>query len=487
MHAELSLNENVHSIECYMQSASIGRESPRMVDLLKLYCVGEFEGDIRKRIGAILEMNGLVEGGRPTSRGDDLLKNGTMDVFEEGEYQVQFIDIIPNDESCCVALERKPPSNIQRLESSGYSIDTQLYDMDQKKVVHAKGKLKRYNLEDKLRQCEMRLSLDDDSVGCKLKLGDNIEADVEVNVSSDELMHELINDYDEKRKAVIVRDLNLLTPEQKKEMNLSIQDSDQGWTSTNLYGRPLRSVRVDNLSLCTDDKLTAEKWISELRIAWWKNGFVTVDQARIDQEYWSEKLLGEKTKNLVKEGDELLISLNNSPAYWSVAAMRDLMPDRNYPVPFHISSKKNYNRLIMENVFPKKVTDELVKVIMVDPYPGHQSEKVLRYWMNGDEATEIIFLINRARSAMGGKALLSKSDLSSHARIEYDGRSKENAHSRNLILVLRDNRLKIWNIDNSIGQFNMVDGEVVTKASMKFTPEARIGEDELDKILEGLL
>ena len=165
--------------------------------------------------------------------------------------------------------------------------------------------------------------------------------------------------------------------------------------------------------------------------------------------------------------------------------MMDLMPDSEYRMPFFISSDSDFNEDIRRNIFSGEQMADLKKIVVVDSYPAHDSEKVIRNWI-GDDSHRIIFLVNRSRydSSTGNK--LEDKDLSENADLVFDDRKKTEAHSRYLILVKKNNDMAVWNMDNSIGQFRLINGDVETRTKMKFTPEPCIYDKALEKIVRGL-
>ena len=96
-----------------------------------------------------------------------------------------------------------------------------------------------------------------------------------------------------------------------------------------------------------------------------------------------------------------------------------------------------------------------------------------------------IIIINADKVNLTGNKLEDK-DLSENAELVTDDRKKSEAHSRYLILVKKNNDMTVWNMDNSIGQFRLIKGDVETRTKMKFTPEPCIYDKELEKIVRGL-
>ena len=488
MYTELLFEDESRNIQV-MMDASVERINEDLRTQLRLYLDNKIDPVIRDRVESILKNNGLISNGAATTDGDKLLSTGLFSAREYGQYQLTSLDNdFTNNDEMFISLYREWPSKAENSKKSGLIIQADLFDRDQQMMVHVSGKCSRI-VENKPLPVDFKVIAEEDHVGCKaitkFKQG-VVETDVKTQLDVQHILEKCIRDYSIPRKSIAISDISLLDQEQKASLFANFSDEDIGkMINPIVFDKQLKSFHAEGIPLCASDEHVAELWIAELRKYWWKNEFVTVKRAKFDQDYWSERLTGEKIKKLVKAEEELLEELNGSDAYWGVASMMDLMPDSEYRMPFFISPDSDYNEDIRKNIFSSEQMTDLKKIIVVDPYPAHDSEKVIRNWI-GDENHRIIFLVNSSRydSSAGNK--LENRDLSENAALIIDDRKKSEAHSRYLILVTKNNDMTVWNMDNSIGQFRLINGNVETRAKMKFTPEPCIYDKALEKIVKEL-
>lgn len=335
----------------------------------------------------------------------------------------------------------------------------------------------------------MTLTVDNEIVLCdiqpKFDDDDSSKIDVATSISPSLILREIIPDYHIGSRAIEISDFSGLDEKAQMEVSVDLDKKDIGkLVSSDFFDRQIVDVKIENLPLRASDDNVATRWISELRRYWWKDEFVDVEQARIDQEYWSEKLLGSKRNNLILEGDELLKELQDSDAFWGVASMMDLMPDSAIRVPFYISGQDDYNDIITRMVFSDIDYKNLKRVVLVDSYPGKYAETVLRKWMKNDDV-EIVFLVNDKRYNESNNKL-ERSNLKTNSRIEINHMEKKKAHSRFIIFIDKDDKLTIWNVDNSMSSFYVKNDKVMTEASMEFTPKSQLNDKDLEKIVRGL-
>lgn len=488
MYTEFLFEDESRNIQVTMD-ASVQRINEDLRTQLRLYLENKLDSVIRDRVESILSGNGLISNGAATTDGDKLLSTGLFSAREYGQYQLTSLDNdFTNNDEMFISLYRKFPSNTENMKKSGLKIQSDLFDRDQKMMVQVSGKCSRIS-EDKPLPVDFKVIIDEDDVRCKAITkfeGGAVETNVKTNLDVQHILEKCIRDYSILRKSIAVSDISLLDQEQKASLFANFSDDDIGkMINTDVFDKQLKSFHAEGIPLCASDEHVAEQWMTELRKYWWKNEFVTVKRAKFDQDYWSERLTGKKIKNLVKTDDELLEELNGSDAYWGVASMIDLMPDSEYRMPFFISPDSDYNEDIRRNIFSDEQMADLKKIVVVDPYPAQDSEKVLRNWI-GDDNCRIIFLANSSRYDSSAGSKLEDKDLSENAELVTDDRKKAEAHSRYLILVKKNNDMTVWNMDNSIGQFRLINGKVETRTKMKFTPEPCIYDKALEKIVRGL-
>ena len=335
----------------------------------------------------------------------------------------------------------------------------------------------------------MTLFIDGDDVGCKVHPDndDSTNADIEVltDLSPNSILSELIPDYHIGSHSIQISDFSNLDEKSRTELFINLNKQDIGGrVNADFFDSRVTDVKIENLPLRASDATVAARWMSELRRYWWKDEFVDVERARIDQEYWSVKLLGMKEPELIIEGDELLKELQDSDAFWGVASMLDLMPDSDMRTPFYISEDDDYNDRIVQRIFSDINYKNLKRIVLIDSYPGRGAESILRSWMKND-SVEIVFLVNSQRYTESNNRLESK-DLRTNSRIVMNDMDKKKAHSRFIVFVDRHDEFTIWNVDNSLSSFKYEDGKVTTTASMKFTPESYFNDKELEKIVRGL-
>ena len=488
MYTEFIFADESRNIQAVMD-ASIQRENEDLRTLIRLYLENKLEPAISERVETILKDNGLISGGAATSDGDKLYRTGLFSCKEYGQYQLTSVENSFTDEKeTFISLCRETPTNVENSKKSGLKVQDDLYDRDQKMMVHVDGTCLRIK-ENRSVPIDFKVIIEEDEVSCKAvsKLQDaSIETDLNTKLDAHHILENCIRGYSIQRKSIVIDDISKLDQDQKASLSIDFSDKDVGeMINKTVFDRQLKSFHAESIPLCASDDHVAEQWISDLRKYWWKNEFVTVKRAKIDQEYWSERLTGKKNKNLVKSDDELLADLNGSDAYWGVASMMDLMPGSEYRMPFFISSDSDFNEDIRRNIFSGEQMADLKKIIIVDSYPAHDSEKVIRKWIE-DENLHITFLVNSSRYDSSNGNKLEDKDLSENAKLIMEERKKSEAHSRYLILVKKNNNMTVWNMDNSIGQFRLINGNVETHTKMKFTPEPCIYDKELDKIVRGL-
>ena len=336
---------------------------------------------------------------------------------------------------------------------------------------------------------DFKVVLHDENASCNATAkyeNKTVESEIKTSLDAYHILEKCICNYSIARKSISIDDISSLDQEQKATLFANFSDEDVGKKiNASVFDRQLKSFHAEDVPLCASDDHVAGQWISELRKYWWSNEFVTVERAKFDQEYWSERLTGRRNNSLVKSDDELLKDLNGSDAYWGVASMMDLMPDSEYRMPFFISPDSDFNEEIRSNIFPDSQTSDLKTIVVVDSYPACDSEKVIREW-TGDDKCRIVFLANdiRYRNSSGSK--LEEKDLSENAKLVFDDRKKSEAHSRYIILMKKNGDMTVWNMDNSMNQFHLIDGKIETRTKMKFTPEPCIYDTELEKIVRGL-
>ena len=488
MDTEFTLGDESRNIQVVMD-ASIQRENEDLRTQLRLYLENKLEPIIRDRVESILKDNGLISNGAATSDGDKLLSTGLFSAREYGQYQLTSVDNdFTDDEEVFISLFREWPSDVENTKKSGLKVQADLYDRDQKRMSHVTGTCSRIK-ENRPIPVDFKVVIEEEDVKCRVisKFEEKtIESDLDTKLDAQHILEKCIRNYSIPRKSIAVDDISKLDQEQKASLFANFSDSDVGdMINTTVFERPFKSFHAESIPLCASDNHVAEQWISDLRKYWWKDEFVTVKRAKFDQEYWSERLTGKKVKDLVKSDDELLVDLNGSDAYWGIASMMDLMPDSEYRMPFFISPDSDFNEEIRKNIFSEDQMVDLKKIIVVDSYPAHDSEKVIRKW-TGDDSCRIIFLVNSSRYGYSSGNKLEDKDLSENAELVTDDRKKSEAHSRYLILVKKNNDMTVWNMDNSIGQFRLIKGDVETRTKMKFTPEPCIYDKELEKIVRGL-
>lgn len=487
MYAEFTFTEESRNIQVVMD-ASIQRENGDLRNLLRLYLDDKLDPVIRDRVESILRNNKLVSKGAATSDGDKLLSTGMLSVREYGQYQLTSLENdFTNNNEVFISLLRERPSGTEGSKQSGLKVRSDLYDRDQKKMVSVEGKCSRIK-ENRPIPADFKVIINDEDVKCEAisKFDDStVKTDIETKLDVNHILEGCISNYSIPRKSILVDDISVLDEEQKASLFASFSNEDIGdMVSTTVFDRPFKSFHAEYVPLSASDIHVAEQWISELRKYWWANEFVDAKRAKFDQEYWSERLTGKKNKNLVISDEGLLEELYDSDAYWGVASMMDLMPDSEYRMQFFVSPNTDYNEDIRNNIFSETNTANLKKIIAVDPYPGRDSEKILRRWAD-DKTCKIVFLANKSRYESGGN-LLEKGDLSENAELILDNRVKGEAHSRYLILENDDKELMIWNMDCSLGQFKMMGNKIINTTKALFTPHPFFYDKELEKIVKGL-
>lgn len=488
MYTEFSFEDESRNIQVVMD-ASIQRINEDLRTQLRLYLDNKLDPVIRDRVESILKNNGLISNGATTTDGDKLLSTGLFSAREYGQYQLTSLDNdFTNNDEIFISLFRKFPSNDANTKKSGLKIQADLFDRDQQMMVYVSGKCSRIT-ENKSLPVNFKVIIEEDEVECKAitKFEQRtVETEVKTQLDVQHILEKCIHDYSIPRKSIAISDISLLDQEQKASLFANFSDDDVGKIiNTTVFDKPLKSFHAEGIPLCASDEHVAEQWIAELRKYWWKNEFVTMKRAKFDQDYWSVRLIGKKIKKLVKADDELLEELKDSDAYWGVASMMDLMPDSEYRMPFFISPDSDFNEDIRRNIFSGEQMADLKKIIVVDSYPAHDSEKVIRYWI-GDDSYRIIFLVNISRYDGSAGNKLEDKDLSENAELVTEDRKKSEAHSRYLILMKKNNDMTVWNMDNSIGQFHLINGNVETRTKMKFTPEPCIYDKALEKIVRRL-
>lgn len=488
MYTELSFEDDARCIQVVME-ASIQRENEDLQRILKLYLDNKLDPMIRDRVEFILKNNKLIMNGAPTSEGERLIKTGMFSAMEYGQYRVTSANNdFTDSEDAYLTLIRENSSAVENSKKSSLKIHADLFDCDQEKMVHVDGTCLRMK-EDKPISVEFRVISEDEEVKCKVTSkidSKSIVTDVEPTMDIHHLLEKCLRNYSIPRKAIVIEDLSLLDAEQSATLSANFSEKDIGrMVSSDIFDRPFKSFHSENIPLCASDERIAGQWMSELRKYWWKDEFVSVKRAKFDQEYWSERIMGKNLKGLVKADDELLSELSGSDAYWGVASMIDLMPDSEYRMPFFITPDSDFSGEIRSNIFSDEQMSDLKKIVVVDSYPGSDSEQVIRKWI-GNESLHIVFVVNGSRYDGSRGRKLEERDLSENAELIVDERKKSEAHSRYLILVKKNNEMTVWNMDNSIGQFHIIDDKVETRTKMKFTPEPCIYDKEVEKIVRGL-
>lgn len=489
MYTELTFENESICVHVIME-AFIQRMNEDLRTLLKLYLDKKLESKICDRVEEILKDNKLISNGAATDDGDKLRETGLFSAGEYGQYRLTLLENEFTDGVVrLVTLKRETSTHLENSKEINQDLEDDLYDCDQDRMVHAVCNWRRITMEGKPITVDFSVVIHDDEVSCaaKSKLdGTTVTTVMHTDMDAPHILVECIPGYSVSKKSIEVVDISKLDQDRKITLSADYSDEDIGnAVNRSVFDRPLKSFRAEKIPLCAADARVAEKWIAELRNHWWKNEFVTMERAKIDQEYWSERLIGKRDNTLVKINDELLKELKNTDAYWSVASMIDLMPEAEYRIPFFISSDSDFNAEICRNIFSGEQTTALKRIVIVDNYPAPDSEKVIRQW-TGNRNVEIRFLVNRNRYDSSKGQKLENRHLSENAKLDFDERKKSEAHSRYIILVKTGGDMTVWNMDNSIGQFRWRNGRVETNTKMKFTPEPFLYDKELEKIVREL-
>jgi len=145
MYTQLKIKEQCSNANAHIE-ADIERSSAFLKKLLSAYLDGSLEEDIVPRVERILSDNVLIKGGKLTDKGKYFLDTEMISVKESGQYQVLVLsNKVTNDEDLLIAIKR----NNRSLESSegtlsrSRSINTRVYDRDQKTMVDMDGRLSR--------------------------------------------------------------------------------------------------------------------------------------------------------------------------------------------------------------------------------------------------------------------------------------------------------------------------------------------------------
>ena len=489
MYTEFELSETGMVFDVFMEG-TVERKDEHLRKVLEAYQRGELDGSIVDRIRSILDKNSIIIGGKLSENGRRLLDKGLVSVKECGEYEVTAIENeLAGEGLTYLGLKRKKADTYRDSKKCQGRISGNLFDCDQNDELMVNTTILRSKDLNSI-NATVCVKVDDGSVVCVVKenfKGTSIEHEFHCKKDGQHILQDCINGYSVERSAMVIKNLADLTDEEISNICKDLTDADLGnLVNKAAYGKQIQSFRSENLALCAADKHIAEEWMDRLRVLRWEERFVSPEMAKSDQEYWSERLLGDKEHDLILRDDQLLDKLRGTPSYWGVASMIDLMPDASVRQNIFISPDSPYNEDITEKMFSPSVVNELQALVIVDGYPGKDSEEVLRYWTRREDL-KIIFLANKTRYENSRGAKMTEKDLSSHARLKLDNGEKSESHSRYYFLVKKNGDIEAWNVDSSINQFHMKDGKPYTNSKMKFSPDPCIYDVELEKKVRGCL
>ncbi len=490
MYAEIKLTEKSSVYEAYMKVA-IDRRDAFMQKIMKQYSDGLFdESDpaFKDRVKILLRNSRLIDGSNILPDGHRIINEGKIQVTEEGQYNILSIKNGLSSDRIFLSISRNEKIRANNFNKNRRKVNATLYDRDQKMMVRVNGTIESY-LESTGPTVTDRLELSDDGVNCSVIVPIEGVEDVpfETVIGPEKILAEVIKDYDVSRNAVVIKDLSTIGDEEISTLSMDVDaNRNAGFNTRHLMNMEVTGLRVNGLSLCAPDIHVAEKWMDELRERNWGHDFVTVEQAKTDQEYWSEKLLGKVEGDLILGDEDLLDNLSGKEAFWGVAAMMDLIPEHGYRKPFYITSTSDIQTIMKKNIFTDSLMSDLRCVVLVDSYIRPDSHEVLRRFM-GRTDVPILYIMNteRANSAKGD-LLRKNSKEPEGVRIIWDNRDKKQAHSRYIILIENNGERHIWNPDNSINNFKMKGDKVVNIGEAEYRPKSKIQDEYVEGQLKAI-
>ena len=489
MFAEIRLNEKSTVYEAYMK-VLIDRKDEFMQKIMVQFRDGAFDDSdpaLRERVKNLLRDARLIVDSNVLPDGQRLIDEGKIQNTEEGQYNIAFIKNGLSKDRIYLYLRRDDKIRTINPNRTRQNVNATLYDRDQKMLVRMKGIIESY-LESPGPSVTDLLELNDDMVKCSVDVP--VEGvypiPFETNVKPDKIMSEAIKDYDAGRNAVVIKDLSSIGDEEIKTLVMDVDaTNNKEFNTGHLMNMEITKLRVTGLSLCASDEYIAEKWMDELRERNWGSDFVSVEQAKTDQEYWSEKLLGRVEEKLILRDEELLENLNGKEAFWGVAAMMDLIPEHGYRKPFYITPTSDFLGEMRKNIFTDSIMPNLKHLVLVDSYVSPESYKVLRKFMGRDDIP-ITYIMNqqRNRDAKGSHILRKEDRKPDGVNVIWDARDKSLAHSRYMILVENNGIQHIWNPDNSINNFRIKDDKIVTNANIEYRPKSKLQDRYLEDAIK---
>ncbi len=491
MYAEIKLSDRCTVYNVFMK-AMIDRRDEFMQKLLVKYRDGEFDAAsdvwIKDRVKVVLRNERLITDSGILKEGQRLINECKIQVNEEGQYNMAFIKNGLTKDRVFLYFSRDDKIRAANLNRNKIQVHGTLYDKDQRMMVRVDGSIEGY-LESPGTLILNRIEVDDDKVLCSVIIHDADVPDVpyETNISPEKIIAGVVRGYDVSRNAVVIDDLNKLGDEEIRTLSMDIEgDRNQGFNTNQLMKMEITDLRVTGLPLCARDEFVAEKWMDELRERNWGRNFVSVEDAKADQEYWSTRLLGEVRSEFILTDEELLENLEGKEAFWGVAAMMDLVPDHGYRNTFYITPDSDIKMEMTRNIFNESVLSDLKHVVVVDPYIAPDSHKVL-YELMGRKDIGITYVINNMRNRSTKGRVLRKEDvIPDGVKVIWDPRNKNEAHSRWIILLKKDGSYQVWGPDNSMNSYKMVGDRITTNAHIRYHPISRLRDKYIENVLEGI-
>ena len=484
MFAEIKLNEKSTAYEAYMK-AKIDRRDAFMQKILMQFRDGAFDSSdpaLKDRVKGLLRGARLIADSNILPDGQRLIDDGVMQNMEEGQYSIAFIKNGLSKDRIFLYLRREEKIRASNPNRSRQEVRTTLFDLDQRMLARVDGMIESYQ-ESPGPLVDDLLELNDDGVKCSVDVPvDGVDTiPFETNVKPDKIISEVIRDYDVGRGAVVIKDLSSIGDEEIKTLTMDVDArTNTGFNTGQLMNMQVMKLRVVGLPLCASDEYVADKWMDELRERNWGSDFVSVEQAKTDQEYWSEKLLGRVEDGLILRDEDLLANLDGKEAFWGVAAMMDLIPEHGYRKPFYITPDSDILKEMRKNIFTDGIMSNLRNCVLVDSYVKPDSHEVLRKFMGRDDIP-ITYIMNHQRNRDGKGNLLRKEDREPDGvNIVWDPRDKSQAHSRYMILIENNGTQHVWNPDNSINNFRIKDGKVVTRGKIEYRPKSKLQDEYLE-------
>lgn len=491
MYAEIKLSDRSTIYRVFMKAA-IDRKDEFMQKLLVKYRDGEFDASsdvwVKDRVKVVLKNERLITDSGINKEGQRLINEGTIQINEEGQYTMTFVKNGLTKERVFLYFDRDDKFRDANPNRNKVQVHGTLFDKDQKMMTRVDGMIDSYS-ESPGPLILDRIELDDDKASCSVIVHDGGVPDIpyETNIGPEKIIAGVIKGYDVSKNAVVIDDLTVLGDEEIKTLSMDVDGSKNSEFNNGQFMKmEITDLTVLGIPLCARDEYVAEKWMDELRERNWGRNFVSVEDAKADQEYWSTKLLGEVRPELILRDEELLENLDGKEAFWGVAAMMDLVPDHRYRNMFYIKPTSDIKKEMTENIFTEDVVSNLKHIVIVDPYIAPDSHEML-YEIIGRRDVPITYIINNMRNRNTKGRVLRKEDIIPEGvRVIWDPRDKNEAHSRWIILIENDGTRYIWGPDNSMNSYKMVGDKITTKACIRYHPISKLDDKYIEDKLGGI-